>query len=125
MDCTRPEVEQVRWKECSECRPGKVPRSVVRPFRASVRDGRRVRSDVETSRIPAGTMASARGNDIASVPVFFSGGTQQLPVGTRVRVISDQEGDPNQPRRKVVVSIQAGPSQGLAGQMYRSDLKAN
>jgi hypothetical protein len=80
---------------------------------------------VETGRIPAGTMASARGQNQTSVPVFFSGKTEQLPVGTRVRVISDQEGEPGQPRRKVVVSIQAGPSQGLAGQMYRSDLTAD
>jgi hypothetical protein len=79
----------------------------------------------ETGRIPAGTMASAHGEDGTFVPVFFSDKTDQLPVGTRVRVIADQEGDPGQPRRKVVVSIQAGPSQGLAGQMYRSDLASD
>ena len=80
---------------------------------------------VETSRIRAGSMASASGKDGTFVPVFFSGKTEQLPVGTRVRVIADQEGEPDQARRKVVVSIQAGPSQGLAGQMYRSDLRAD
>jgi hypothetical protein len=82
-------------------------------------------AQVETGRIPAGVMASAHGEDGTLVPVFFSGKTEQLPVGTRVRVIDDHEGDPGQARRKVVVSIQSGPLQGLAGQMFRSDLRSD
>jgi hypothetical protein len=49
--------------------------------------------------------------------------TELLSEGTVVKVISDGDGDPSEPRRKVVVGIQDGPSRGLAAQMYRSDLR--
>jgi hypothetical protein len=79
--------------------------------------------DPGTGRIPAGMMASVHGGAGRSVPVFFSGKTEQLPVGATVMVIADREGDEAQPRRKVLVSLQSGPSRGLAAQMYRSDLR--
>jgi hypothetical protein len=68
-------------------------------------------------------LATVHGPDDKPVPVFFSEKTESLPVGTAVKVISNGEGDPSEARRKVVVSIQDGPSKGLACQMYRSDLR--
>ena len=79
-------------------------------------------SDARTSRLTAGSSAKAHGRDGKPVPVFFSGSTELLPVDTLVKVVADAEDKPSEPQRKVVVSIQSGPSQGLAGQMYRSDL---
>ncbi len=74
-------------------------------------------------RLSPGTTATTHGTDKKPVPVFFSETTELLPDGTVVKVIADGEGDPSEPRRKVIVSIQDGPSKGLAGQMYRSDLR--
>lgn len=71
-----------------------------------------------------GVLATAHGPDEKPVPVFFSEKTEVLPVGTVVKVISDGQGGPSEPRRKVVVSIQDGPSRDLAAQMFRSDLRA-
>jgi hypothetical protein len=79
--------------------------------------------DREEGRISPGMTATAHGEEGKPVPVFFSEKTELLPDGTVVKVISDSEGEPSEPRRKVVVSIQDGPSKGLAGQMYRSDLR--
>ena len=79
--------------------------------------------DADKSRMTGGASASVHGETGQSVPVFFSEKTERLPVGSRVKVLADAEGDPSQPRRKVVVSIQAGPWQGMAAQMYRSDLR--
>jgi hypothetical protein len=70
-----------------------------------------------------GITATAHGTDGKPVPAFFNSKTELLSEGTVVKVISDGEGDPSEPRRKVVVGIQDGPSRGLAAQMYRSDLR--
>jgi hypothetical protein len=77
----------------------------------------------EEGRMSPGMTATAHGRDGKPVPVFFSNKTDHLPEGTVVQVISDGEGGPSEPRRKVVVGIQEGPSRGLAAQMYRSDLR--
>ncbi len=76
-----------------------------------------------TDRMTPGITATVHGLDDKPVPVFFSEKTALLPVGTVVRIISDGEGEPSQPRRKVVVGIQDGPYRGLAALMYRSDLR--
>jgi hypothetical protein len=81
-------------------------------------------SESQVGRMSPGMMATAHGTGGESVPAFFSSKTELLPEGTVVQVISDSEGDPSQPRRKVVVGIQNGPSRGLAAQMYRSDLRS-
>ncbi len=80
-------------------------------------------SDPEMGRMSPGMTAVAHGTDGKPVPVFFSSKTELLSEGTVVKVISDGEGVPSEPRRKVLVGIQDGPSQGLAAQMYRSDLR--
>ena len=74
-------------------------------------------------RMSPGMMVTAHGTGGNPIPAFFSSKTELLPEGTVVKVISDQEGEPSQARRKVVVGIQDGPSRGLAAQMYRSDLR--
>jgi hypothetical protein len=80
-------------------------------------------SDSQSGRMTPGMLATAHGADDKPVPAFFSSKTELLPVGTVVKVISDGEGNPSEPRRKVVVGIEGGPSRGLAAQMYRSDLR--
>jgi hypothetical protein len=80
-------------------------------------------SGTQNGRMSPGMMATAHGTGGKPVPAFFSSKTELLPEGTVVQVISDGEGDPSQPRRKVVVGIRDGPSRGLAAQMYRSDLR--
>ena len=70
-----------------------------------------------------GMTATAHGAGGKPVSVFFSERTEMLAEGTVVKVISDREGEPSEARRKVVASIQDGPSKGLAGEMYRSDLR--
>lgn len=77
----------------------------------------------EAGRIAPGMLATAHGPGDKPVPVFFSEKSELLPAGTVVMIISDVEGNPSEPRRKVVVSIQDGPSKGMAGQMLRSDLR--
>ena len=80
-------------------------------------------NDSQVGRMSPGTTATAHGKDGKPVPAFFSSKTELLPEGTVVQVISDGEGDPSEPRRKVVVGIRGGPSRGLAAQVYRSDLR--
>ncbi len=79
--------------------------------------------DPSMGRIAPGTTATAHGSDGKPVPAFFSSRIEFLPEGTVVQVIADREGDPSEPRRKVVVSIREGSSRGLAAQVSRSDLR--
>jgi hypothetical protein len=75
------------------------------------------------SRLVPGSLAKVRGSDGGPVIAEFNARAERLAAGAVVRVISDTEGDPASPSRKVVVGIQEGPSQGLAALVNRSDLR--
>lgn len=77
----------------------------------------------QRSRLAAGSLATARGDDGGPVIAEFHAKSERLAAGTVVRVISDAVGDPGLPGRKVVVGIQEGPSQGLAALVNRADLR--
>ena len=79
--------------------------------------------DASGGRLARGAAARAYRADGAAVPVFFASKTEQVPAGTRVKVLADSEGDAAEGGRRVVVAIQEGAFRGMAGQMDRADLR--
>ncbi len=76
-------------------------------------------------KLDRGALVRAESLDGKPVIVFFAASQETVATGTILRVVSDDEGTPNQVNRKVIVGFQDGPHQGLAGMIQRSDLQTN
>ena len=74
-------------------------------------------------RLTKGTTARTQSPTGQPITVFFAASEETLPPGTVVKVVSDDEGTTQQIDRKVIVGFSAGPHQGLAALVRRSDLE--